>query len=142
MQVMHVEQPSPETLYTDVSQSAKKSIASIQSFAILVKDSKSQEILVKANGSRMRNKEGITGWLVTQHPNWLDRAIENGVKEMRLDEAGDTNGENPSDVLLEDPTSILDKFREEHPGVDLSMVQESKSIKVHMLVHRRMMLRY
>ncbi|MCJ1390495.1 hypothetical protein MMC18_003355 [Xylographa bjoerkii] len=129
MQVMHVEHHSPEALYADISQTAMKSIASIQSFTSLMKDSKSQDVFVKANASRTKNNEGITWWLVTQHPDWLDRAVEEGVKELRLDEEDKANEESLSELSLEDATPVLDKFREEHPGIEIVMDHESQCIK-------------
>ncbi|MCJ1431092.1 hypothetical protein MMC27_000442 [Xylographa pallens] len=133
MQIMHVEHHSPEALYIDISQTAIRSIARIQSLTSLVKDSRSQEVFVRANESRTKNEEGITGWLVTQHPDWLDRAVEDGVKDMKIDE-DQTNDESHINLSLDDVTSVIHRFREEHPLVEVLVDQELKSIKVYMFV--------
>ncbi|MCJ1401542.1 hypothetical protein MMC11_004758 [Xylographa trunciseda] len=132
MQVMHVEHASPQAFYTDMSQTAMKSITSIQSFSSLIKDSKSQGILIKANESRTKNDQGITGWLVTQHPDWLDRAVQDGVKELRLEEENDVNNESPGTISWEDATPVLDKFREKHPSIEVLMDHEFKSVKFYL----------
>ncbi|MCJ1383402.1 hypothetical protein MMC17_006516 [Xylographa soralifera] len=139
MQIMHVEHPSPEALYLDISQTAIKSIERIQSFTSLVKDSRSQEVFVRVNESRTKNEDGITGWLVTQHPDWLDRAIEDGVKELNIDE-DQTNDESRISLSLEDATPVLHKFREEHPFVEVLVDNESKNIKVYMLIDNQVEL--
>ena len=133
MQVIHVEHRSPEALYIDISQSAMRSIARIQSFTSLVKDPKSQEVFARANESRTKNEEGIAGWLVTQHPDWLDRAVEDGVKEMKIDE-DQTNDESHINLSLDEATPVIQRFREEHPHVEVLVDYELKSIKVYMFV--------
>ena len=133
MQIMHVEHPSPEALYIDISQTVRKSIAHIQSFTSLVRDSRSQQVFVRANESRSKNEEGITGWLVTQHPDWLDRAVEEGVKELKIEE-DQKNDEGRSKSSLEDVIPVLHKFREEHPLVEVLVENEAKSIEVYMLI--------
>ncbi|MCJ1281301.1 hypothetical protein MMC26_000619 [Xylographa opegraphella] len=131
MQIMHVEYPSTEALYTNISHTAMKSIACIQSFTTLVKSPRSQEVLVRAKGSRTKNEEGITGWLVTHHPDWLDRAVEDGVKELKLDE-DQKNDETRTTLSLEDATSILHNFQDEHPLVEVLVDKESNSIKLYL----------
>lgn len=74
-QVVHpllIAQSSPETLYAQFSHVAMTASNDVQEFAKLVECHQSQEILTKANGSRAENSEGIKGWMVTEHPDWLE----------------------------------------------------------------------
>ena len=139
MQIMHVEHPSPEAFYIEISQTAAESFARIQRFTSLVQDSRGQSIFARAIESRTKNEEGVTGWLVTQHPDWLDRAVEDGVKKLNLAE-DQTNDGSRRNFSSEDVTSALDSFRETHPLVEVLVENEAKSIKVYMLIDYHVLL--
>lgn len=130
MRTMHGGHRSREDLYTAISQSAVGAVASVKGFTARIKDLESQHILLKANESRAKNNEGVVDWLVTQHPNWLDRTVENGVKELKFDEQDGFEGDIADQVSLQDATEILNKFQDEHPRVDISMDQEAQALNV------------
>ncbi|MCJ1472740.1 hypothetical protein MMC13_001389 [Lambiella insularis] len=131
MQTIHSDYRSPEDLYAAISQAAVAAVSGIKGFATLVREAKSQEILVKASESRVKNNEGVVDWLVTQHPDWLDRTVEEGVKQLRLDEDGQES-DIAGQVGQEDVTTVQNKFRDEHPGIDVSHDQGANTLNLHL----------
>ena len=65
-------QSSPVTFYSQFLQVATKTAKEIQDFTTMIEGDQSQEVLKKAKRSRSENPEGIRGWLVTEHPDWLE----------------------------------------------------------------------
>lgn len=65
-------QSSPVTFYSQFVNVATKTAKDIQDFKNLVEGDRSQEMLKKAKRSRAENPEGIRGWMVTEHPDWLE----------------------------------------------------------------------
>lgn len=76
-----VKQSSPESLYSQFSQVATNAVKDVQDFTELIEGDRSQEILKKAKSSRAEKPDGIRGWMVTEHPDWLEVKTE----EMALD---------------------------------------------------------
>jgi hypothetical protein len=89
MRSVHNDHASPEDLYADISQTAMKSVENIKTFTAYVASPESQEILLKARDAREKSGDGVASWLVTQHPNWLDRPATNRVKDAKVEEEGD-----------------------------------------------------
>ena len=69
---MFTVQSSPVTFYSQFVQIATKTAKEIQDFTHMIESDRSQEVLNKAKRSRAENPEGIKGWLVNEHPDWLE----------------------------------------------------------------------
>jgi hypothetical protein len=65
-------QPSPRSLYTQFVQAVNETAKNIQDFAKYMGSDRSQEVLNRARISRAENPQGIRGWRVTEHPDWLE----------------------------------------------------------------------
>lgn len=65
-------QSSPEILYLQFLHVATNTAKDIQDFTNLIEGDRSQEVLKKAKRSRAEHPEGIRGWMVTEHPDWLE----------------------------------------------------------------------
>lgn len=87
---MLMAQSSPVTFYSQFLQVATKTAKEIQDFTTMIEGDRSQEVLKKAKRRRSENPEGIRGWLVTEHPDWLEMKFE----DMTLDPG--TANENTS----------------------------------------------
>ena len=69
---MLTNQSSPETFYSRFVHVATNTAKDIQEFSNLIKGDRSQEVLKKAKKSRDEHPEGIRGWMVNEHPDWLE----------------------------------------------------------------------
>ncbi|MCJ1243279.1 hypothetical protein MMC30_000476 [Trapelia coarctata] len=130
MRAVHTEHSSPEDLYTDISQAAVRAVDDIKSFTAYIEESANQEVLKNARQSREKSGEGIKSWLVTQHPNWLERTVVTGVKELKLEEEAATDAENNGDNVQEDIPAIVAKFKEQHAEIDVAMNPEGSMLTV------------
>lgn len=63
---------SPVNLYSQFVNVAAKIAKDIQDFKNLIEGDRSQEVLKKAKRSRAEHPEGISGWMVNEHPDWLE----------------------------------------------------------------------
>ena len=80
-----------------------------------MENSQSQEVLQRAKDSRAAEPDGIRPWIVNEHPDWLEvRSLEaesetltQGINHGSLDQTG------------QDPSTILDKFKADHPALDV-----------------------
>lgn len=124
---MHSQHRSPENLYADLSSSAIRAVENVKGFTALVQQPANQEVLARAKESRLQSPDGITAWLVTQHPDWLEQPA--------LLEEEDLPQEGKTDPHQLPPTSeqaeeILDKFREQHVDVEVTTENEGHNFKV------------
>lgn len=97
-------------------------------------ESRSRDVFDTANGSRARSGEGIEGWKVTEHQDWLES------KDLAL--VGSPRGEGPSDIPISDlnldqrsdsvPT-VLHKFHQKHPDLQASWEETPFLVKVRPL---------
>ena len=87
-------------------------------------EQESQDVLKRAKHSRAQNDEGITGWLVTQHEDWLDRNAQTDLYELKLGDGDDVSAKNVDDDSAEQDinTTIL-KFRSNNPKVGVVLDQ-------------------
>lgn len=69
---MFTVQSSPVTFYSQFFHSATKTAKEIKDFTEMIESDRSQEVFKKAKRSRAENPEGIRGWLVNEHPDWLE----------------------------------------------------------------------
>ncbi len=123
-----VDPPSPDQLHSNFSQAANGAAQAIKNFTQLVEDSRTREVIEKAKESRTKNGEGITGWKVTEHEDWLDVNQGDGNDDVDDEEEGTAEaGDGPS---AKDLNAALDKFRSAHAGVEASLNEESRTMTV------------
>ena len=126
-----LEQPSsPENLYATFSSTVGTIDTGVKTFARLVNDTRTQEMLKRAKESRAANAEGINSWDVTEHEDWLEvhgsDSPSDGMPEDR-DDKGQDNGDN---TTLEGLQTSLQKFQQSHPSIESSLEEDSKRLKV------------
>ena len=130
-----VDPPSPDQLHSNFSQAANGAAQSIKHFTQLVEDGKTKEVMEKGKESRMKDGEGITGWKVTEHEDWLNLKQEDGNNDDD-DDDDDDGKEEESIVEVGDSPSmknvnlVLDKFRSAHVGVEASLDEDSRTLTV------------
>ena len=127
---MHTDHASPEDLYASISRSATTAVNDVRNFTKLMQDPQTQEVLTRAKESRAQNSEGIMGWLVTQHEDWLDRPVEDAVADLRLNDTSETPDYTAESMEKENVAIIVDKFRDDHPGIEISQDEAVGQIKV------------
>lgn len=79
---------SPENLYNGFVENATCAAKKITGFVSFIGEDQSREVLDRAKESRAENKDGIKGWMVTQHADWLDHPSQKQEKGMDLIEYG------------------------------------------------------
>ncbi|MCJ1351985.1 MAG: hypothetical protein MMC33_001969 [Icmadophila ericetorum] len=127
---VHADYLSPEGLYNEFAQSATTAVNNVKAFTKLMRDTETKAIMQRAEESRLQNAEGIMAWLVTQHDDWLDKSVEDNVRELRLtsEEVKDEdpgNGTNTEELRL-----LLKKFQDDHVEVEASLNEEDQKIEV------------
>lgn len=131
---------SPDQLHSNFSQAANGAAQGIKHFTQLVEDSKTKEVMETAKESRMNNSEGITGWKVTEHEDWLDVKRDDRSDVADQEEEGAEAGDAPG---VKDVNVALGKFRSGHLGVEASLDEDSSTITVSLLQgHVRATLKY
>ena len=120
--------PSPDQLHSNFSQAANDAAQAIKQFTQLMEDSRTKEVMEKAEESRAENSEGITGWQVTEHEDWLDVKQEGGNNDVEKEEGSIADASGGSS--MNDVNAVLDKFRSAHTGVEVSLDEDSKTVTV------------
>ena len=115
---------SPDQLHSNFSEAANGAAQSIKQFTQLVEDGKTKEVMDKAKESRAGNNEGIIGWQVTDHEDWLDVNKEDGSEDK------DKEDEGIADAGGDSVHAALDRFRSAHVGVEASMDEDSRTVTV------------
>ena len=135
-----IDSTSPDQLHSSFSQAANGAAQAIKHFTQLVDDSKTKEVMEKARQSRMNNGEGITGWKVTEHQDWLNVRQEEGSDE--ADKEAEATAEAGDEISVKDVNAALDDFRSGHLGVETSLDEDSRTITVSLLhAYVRVMLK-
>lgn len=106
------------------SQNALETGKEIRHLADLMENSQSQEVLQRAKDSRAAEPDGIRPWIVSEHPDWLEvrsldvesETLAPGINHGSLDQAG------------QNPSTILDKFKADHPRLDVKFQEGSSKI--------------
>ncbi|MCJ1486524.1 hypothetical protein MMC06_006701 [Schaereria dolodes] len=122
---VHTHQATPEDLYTSLSRSASTAVNNVRSFKKIIQDPQNQALFIKAKERRILDQEGIRGWSVTQHEDWLDRSVEDSVQELKLDDADEKAVDVDGASNRESVESIIDKFRANQPSTMIT--QDNKS---------------
>lgn len=123
--------PSPDQLHSNFSQAANGAAQAIKQFTQLVEDSRTKEVMEKAKESRAENGEGIAGWQVAEHEDWLDIKQEDGNDDVDKEEGNIADASGGSS--MNDVNAALDKFRSAHKGVEVSLDEESRTVTVRHL---------
>ena len=137
MGVIHTEHSSPINLYAELSRVATDAVADIKDFTQSAQDSEMQEILKKAKETKGNDESGITSWVVTQHPKWLEKPVKVEYRKSETDDEQMDGDKTLSKASGDDPTTIVDQFRKDHPDVDVVLDQELRKIKVRLSPHYR-----
>ena len=84
----------------------------------MMRDERAKEVFEQVKKSREADGEGIEGWRVTEHEDWLDVKTEVKVEELGSDieEPEQTVGDQP-----EDRGKIVESFRVAHPGIEVNL---------------------
>ena len=120
--------PSPDQLHSNFSQAANGAAHAIKRFAELVEDIKTKEIMETAKQSRTENGQGITGWQVTEHEDWLDVKQEDANEDIDKEEDGNTDAGDG--FSAKDVNAALDRLRDTHVGVEASLDEDSRTVTV------------
>ena len=115
---------SPEELYATYSRDALETAKAIKSFAKFVQEPASQETLKRAKESRAAEPQGITPWIVTEHPDWLE------VRKQGLEDTPTTaqneglhDGDTIAFPTAEEIPAAVERFRSKHPGIEVNTEQ-------------------
>jgi len=126
------QQPSPNDFYTNFSGSAKRTAEDIKSFAKLLGDTQSKDILNRSRESRASNPENIQAWIVTDHEDWLEVKAEDSEDNMIIEEEVEEIPNYALNTKVENIRAVIDSYRENHPGIEI-LLDERSMIKVGLL---------
>ena len=94
-----------------------------------MENSTSQVILQRAKDSENTEPEGITPWMVTEHPDWLEvRKVDNETNMEGPKEQLQQNEQRMTDPVKQEPSAVVEQFRTQHPGTELSFHSEDPKI--------------
>lgn len=128
MESVLVDPRSPDQLHSNFSQAANGAAQAIEHFTRLVEDSRTKEVMEKAKESKAKSGEGITGWKVTEHEDWLDVKYEDGNHDVDKEEEDIAEaGDGPS---VEDVNAALHKLRSAHAGIEASLDEKLRTVTV------------
>ena len=122
-----VDSSAPDHLHSNFSRAANGAAQDIQNFTQLVEDGKTKKVLEKAKQSMEKNGEGITGWKVTEHEDWLD---VKGDGNDDVDEDEEITAEVGDGSSMESTNMALDRFRSVHAGIEASLDESSRTVTV------------
>ena len=124
---MLVQQNSPEDLYNDFARNVNRTQADVQELTRLVRSERSKEIFERAAESRAQNGGDIRGWRVTEHEDWLDVP-----RDVNAVGTTGSNADPSSRTSIEDLRAAIEQFKNDHPGIDSSLDETSKTMMVSM----------
>lgn len=120
----------PEQLNSRFSQAATGAASDIKSFTQIMEDGHSKEALEKAKVSRARSGEDITGWLVTNHKEWLDPKQDRTIEDLDIERTDLDAKIFAGDSTIEALQTTLENFKESNRGIEASLDETSKIIEV------------
>lgn len=121
---------TPDLLHSNFSRAAIGAAQDIKSFTQLMEDGRSTEVIEMANESRAKNGEGIVGWKVTEYEDWLDVKKEDACGGTNVEKEALSMIEAGSGPGVEELRAGLDRFRQIHAGIEASLDEQSKTLKV------------
>lgn len=110
-------------------QTAIKAVKDLNDFAKILESEKTRDLLELAKKNRAENPEGITGWMVTQHEDWLD---VQGEGPLIISVPEETETLTAEGVYNEETIrKILANFQNSHIGIETSFTKNDfNNIKV------------
>lgn len=94
-----------------------------------MENSTSQAILQRAKDSENTEPEGITPWMVTEHPDWLEvRKIDNETHMPVPKEQLQRNEDRMTDLVEQEPSVVVERFKTQHPSIELNFKAEHTKI--------------
>ena len=130
MDSMFIDSRSPDQLHAHFSQTAIGAAKDVKSFAQLIEESKSKDVLVRAKESRANDGEGITAWRVSEHADWLDVKKEDATEDSVMDTNNEELDTSAGDLTLADMQAIFEKFKASHMGVEADLDEDTRTVKV------------
>lgn len=131
----------PAEFYAQFAYAATAAGKDIKEFMHMMSDNRAKEIFEQINKSREADGEGIDGWRVTEHEDWLD------IKKVPKDEVDsdeDMEGQgNP--IKVEGREKVVAAFRAAHPDIEVllrDLVTVSKLAQVLLLFLNNYRLNY
>ena len=135
-----VDPSAPDHLHSNFSRAANGAAQAIQNFTQLVEDGKTKKVMEKAKESMEKNGEGITGWKVTEHEDWLDIKLDGNDD---VDEDEEITAEVGDGSSMESTNMALDRFRSVHTGIEASLDESTRTVTVsHSCAFSQSMLRH
>lgn len=130
MESVLVDPVPPEQFQSHFIQSATGAAAEIKRFAQIMENGRSKDAMGKAKESKAKNGEDITGWLVVEHEDWLDAGHD--VASEDVDIEGEASGKKvfTAESTSGDVQTILEKFKESHPSIEVSLDDTTGTVKV------------
>lgn len=128
---MLLEQTWPDHLYHRFSQAALLGGKDIKDFTSLLRDARSQQVFDRARDSKAKSIDGIEGWKVTEHEDWLNaRDDKDNNGSPALDSFNDTDVVAATEGKVGDVGVALQQLKEAHPDVEMSLGEEPLLMKV------------
>ena len=125
MRPLQAEHASPELLYADFAKAATGAARGLQDFTALMRDAQSNEIRAWVKERTDSSDDGIVNWLVTQHPDWLQRPVLSPRGPPKAEE-----GEQRVKKVGEGVEEDVKEFVEAHPGTSVHLDAANKMIEV------------
>lgn len=129
---MLFQQSSPEELYNDFARNVNRTQADVQELTRLVRSERSKEIFERAAESRAQNSGDIRGWRVTEHEDWLDVRGPDVPTDVNAVGTTGPNSDSSPRTSIEDLRAAIEQFKNNHPGINSSLDETSKTMMVSM----------
>ena len=127
---MQIERASPELVYADFGKAAHGAARNVREFAALTRDPQSQEVQTRVQQSEEQSRDGIEGWLVSQHPNWLQKPTVTEMKPKPEPDESDQTGKPVGEGVQED----VEGFTKAHSDVAVKLDMNNKAIDVSIVL--------
>ena len=130
---MHSDHASPELVYAAFAKAATGAARSVKEFAALMRNAESKEIRTRANASEEQSGDGITGWLVTQHPDWLQKPVTVQVRPrpQEEEEENQATAEKAGKKVGEGVKEDVKEFQDAFPDVVVKLDAPNKMVEVY-----------
>ncbi|MCJ1306655.1 hypothetical protein MMC25_000298 [Agyrium rufum] len=129
VQPMHTHHASPAHLYKAMSWNAITATKSVQLFTHYMRDAKTQSIMQKTKESQNQEPNNIRSWAITDHADWLEKRVEDDVKELTLDEI-DLKQTIVSTFDAEEVRAAIATFKQRHRHVEVKVDEAAKTINI------------
>ena len=111
---------SPEELYSSYSRNTLETAKAIKALTKFMQEPGPQDTLKRAKESRAANPEGITPWIVTEHPDWLEVRTQGAEDGLPMQEEELRDVEATAFPTAEEVLPAVERFRTKHPGIEIN----------------------